>query len=329
MTALAVAGGLLSACGVSELAGDETPVDTNATTVPENNERGEAIPSEWADAVRSVERKYDGQVGVALALPGAGLEPDVPSASFAGSLLDGEAWSTAKVPIAVAVLREQEEIDDSLEASLSWSDNEAAEALWNSLGDWSGTGEGVDEVLRDGGDDNTTFHRDDVEYGESVPFGVTEWTLVDQATFGANLPCIDGGEEISQIMGHVVAEQRYGLGTIDGARFKGGWSPDDDGNYFVREFGIIPGAGSTFQTENEIPLSEDSETPTRTEGVGTDDREYSQYDSYPLPSEFVGISMAVQPGDGTYETAQDMLDELAAVIRENPVQGGTCSAASR
>lgn len=318
VTALVVAAGLLIGCGADNGAAGET-------TVPADNARGEAIPQEWADAVSAVENKYDGSVGLAMALPGAGLEADVPAAAFAGTLLDGPAWSTAKVPIGVAVLRERQEIDDSLEASLAWSDNEAAEALWNSLGDWSGTGDGVDEVLRDGGDMETEFQRSD-DAGGSTPFGLTEWSLVDQATFGANLPCIDGGEEISQVMGHVVQEQRYGLGTIDGARFKGGWSPDDDGNYFVREFGVIPGAGSSYVTENEVPVSEDPTSTTRTEGVGTQDRDYTQYDAYPLPSSFLGISVAVEPGDGTYETAQEMLDELAAVIRQHPVQGGSCTA---
>ena len=40
-------------------------------------------------------------------------------------------------------------------------------------------------------------------------------------------------------MGAIADDQRYGLGTIPGARFKGGWGPDESGMYLVRQFGTI------------------------------------------------------------------------------------------
>jgi hypothetical protein len=39
-------------------------------------------------------------------------------------------------------------------------------------------------------------------------------------------------------MGGVVPEQRWGLGTLPGIRFKGGWGPSEDGGYDVIQVGI-------------------------------------------------------------------------------------------
>jgi hypothetical protein len=42
-------------------------------------------------------------------------------------------------------------------------------------------------------------------------------------------------------MGRVVPEQRWGLGTVPGMRFKGGWGPSEDaaGPYEVIQVGIL------------------------------------------------------------------------------------------
>lgn len=45
------------------------------------------------------------------------------------------------------------------------------------------------------------------------------------------------------MMSRISPEQRYGLGLIDGALFKGGWGPDENGAYVIRQLGIIDGRG--------------------------------------------------------------------------------------
>ncbi len=40
-------------------------------------------------------------------------------------------------------------------------------------------------------------------------------------------------------MGRVEADQRWGIGTIAGSRFKGGWGPSPTGAYLVRQIGVI------------------------------------------------------------------------------------------
>ena len=46
-------------------------------------------------------------------------------------------------------------------------------------------------------------------------------------------------EPIFTLMGRVEAVQRWGIGTIAGSRFKGGWGPSPTGAYLVRQIGII------------------------------------------------------------------------------------------
>ena len=42
------------------------------------------------------------------------------------------------------------------------------------------------------------------------------------------------------LMGQIEPDQRWGLGQIPGAKFKGGWGPSLEGDYLVRQFGVIP-----------------------------------------------------------------------------------------
>ena len=121
---------------------------------------------------------------------------------------------------------------DLIDPMISESDNDAAESAWLSMGGEAAAAKAVNEVLGDGGDARTQFDA-------WVPPGDVQWELSDQAAFGANLTCIDGAKPVVEGDGEIVDYQSYGLGEIDGARFKGGWGPDYDGGYLSRQFGVI------------------------------------------------------------------------------------------
>ena len=55
----------------------------------------------------------------------------------AGEWSTGTAWSTIKVPLAIAGLRETDppEVTEAMRAAITQSDNDAAESIWASLGD--------------------------------------------------------------------------------------------------------------------------------------------------------------------------------------------------
>ena len=139
----------------------------------------------------------------------------------------------------MASIRATGAADANVTAAITVSDNAAAEAVWASLGDPATAAQAATDVLRDGGDTATEVNAERVR-PEFTAFGQTEWAVADQAVFGANLPCIDGGGAVLEPMSAIAADQRYGLGTIDGARYKGGWGPDESGRYLVREFGVLP-----------------------------------------------------------------------------------------
>ena len=192
-----------------------------------------AMDPELADEVEAIAKRFDGEAAIALAVPGATSEDGPVSA---GEVSDVAAWSTSKVPVAIASSRDNEWVADLVPTMISESDNDAAETLWVAMGGPNDAAAAVNEVLAEGGDVTT-------EFDAMVAPGDTPWELEDQAAFAANLSCIDGAEPVLEAMGEIVDYQSYGLGQIDGARFKGGWGPDDEGGYLSRQLGTIPVEG--------------------------------------------------------------------------------------
>ncbi|MBC3184998.1 hypothetical protein H7347_00085 [Corynebacterium sp. zg-331] len=155
-----------------------------------------------------------------------------------GEADEGPAWSTSKVPLALAALCANPGVIDDVEKALTASDNEAAARLWQSLGAPQEAGAAVEAILREAGDDHTRVETRRVR-PEFSSFGQTRWALPDQAAFAVVLPTLDGAQPVLEAMGRVIPEQSYGLGTIEAMRFKGGWGPDEWGRYTVRQFGLI------------------------------------------------------------------------------------------
>lgn len=153
--------------------------------------------------------------------------------SSAGDASGFASWSTMKVPVAIAALREHPEMTVEATNAIEVSDNGAADMLWNAT-----TPEAVEAVLAEGGTP-VTVERNIIRPGFSA-FGQTQWSVADQARFASNLACVAGSGPVLEMMGNVA--QNYGLGTIPAARFKGGWGPSISGAYEVRQLGLVPDA---------------------------------------------------------------------------------------
>ncbi|MET3859736.1 hypothetical protein ABIE38_000633 [Dietzia sp. 2505] len=210
----------------------------------------------WAD--------LDGVIGgtsrpVGIAVTAVGGGSDVLSA---GDVRSGVAWSTIKVPLAVAAARASPSSLEAATTAITASDNAAAERLWDSLGGGAASASGISAVLADGGDSTTQVPTARTRAEYSI-FGQTQWPLVDQARFGSLLPCIGSSNRVLDLMGQVSPDQSWGLGRIPGARFKGGWGPGESGGYLVRQFGIVPAA------EGELAVAIAVESASFDEGVGT------------------------------------------------------------
>ena len=136
------------------------------------------------------------------------------------------AFSTMKVPLAIAALRQSQAFYPDAEAAVTRSDNPAAHHMFGQV-----PAAGYEGVIREAGARTTT------------PAGYqmgTLWTTSDQAEFASGLRCVAGHEPVLDMMGRIVDYQHWGLGRIGGARYKGGWNYHE-GGHLARQFGLIPG----------------------------------------------------------------------------------------
>lgn len=178
------------------------------------------------------------RIGAEIGLAYAPLDhPE--NVNFLGSWSSGPAWSTIKVPLALALLRERGIVSSAMRSAITASDNAAAESIWEELGGGSVAANKVQTVLTDAGDPLTVVPSERRRSGFSV-FGQTDWSVGDQARFLARVACDPDAASVTHLMGEIVSGQQWGLGAIEDAYFKGGWGPGTDGLYLVRQFGVVP-----------------------------------------------------------------------------------------
>ncbi len=207
---------------------------------PSTGGQANVVPS--AAATGSLSRAY-AQFGALANRSGIAIFPTSGSArqlQTAGSLRTGVAWSSIKVPLAMAALAadRSQTTRARAAAAIQRSDNAAASALWARLGSGTAAASKTAAMLRRGGDSATVVQSRQVRPPYS-PFGQTVWSVASSARFGSALPCLREAGEVLPMMSAVVPDQRWGLGRIPGAAFKGGWGPVGRG-YLVRQVGVIP-----------------------------------------------------------------------------------------
>lgn len=176
-------------------------------------------------------RQLPAQVGLAVVPVGGG------QAFTAGTLTTDVAWSTIKVPLAIAALGADPTQIGNATAALTTSDNQAAQSMWDALGSGTPAAAQVQQVLARFGDPATMVQPHVTRAGYTA-FGQTEWPITAQAQFTAMLPCSPEAATVLSLMGQVSHDQSWGLGALPGAHFKGGWGPDESGGYLVRQLGI-------------------------------------------------------------------------------------------
>ena len=176
------------------------------------------------------------EAGIAVSAVGTGQPP-----MTLGQWRSGPAWSTIKVPLVIAALRDEPrpDVTDAMRAAIVGSDNAAAESIWTGLGDPVSAAHKVEAVLRETGDPTTV--RAQRSRPEFSAFGQTDWSLIDQARFMAKAVCDKANAPVFTLMGEVEADQLWGIGTVGDSRFKGGWGPSPTGSYLVRQMGVLAG----------------------------------------------------------------------------------------
>jgi hypothetical protein len=156
-----------------------------------------------------------------------------------GRWSSGVAWSTIKVPLAIAALRsDRSRAQDLVVKAITKSDNRAAEKLWSQLGDPADAARQVQVVVAECDDSATVVESRRLRRGFTA-FGQTQWTLDRQARFAAQLPLIPDAPAVIGLMRQLAVDQRWGL-AAKGIAAKAGWGPGVNGDYLVRQFGIMP-----------------------------------------------------------------------------------------
>ena len=183
---------------------------------------------------RLAPRLHTRSVGVRIAVVGR------TDAVSLGTWRAGPAWSTVKVPLSLAALARANTATTRglVQRAVTRSDNAAADALWSGLG--ARRAKAVDAALAAHGDAVTRTQAVRVRPPFSA-YGQTSWSLTNQVAFAKGLACATSRADalVKADMAAVTSSQRWGLGRITAARFKGGWGPDVHGRYLVRQFGLV------------------------------------------------------------------------------------------
>jgi hypothetical protein len=187
-----------------------------------------------------LQARLGGRIGLAVSGLGQGQK-----VQRLGPLNSVIAWSTSKVPVAMAVydggLSDSQQAN--LHAAITASDNAAAERLWAALGSGQQAAGAADAQLQAAGDEQTQIQPNRLRAG-FTPFGQTVWSLTDQARFTAGMACVPAGAQVLGLMNQTVASQRWGLGAAGvPAQLKGGWGPGSQpgvaGGYLDRQMGVL------------------------------------------------------------------------------------------
>lgn len=187
------------------------------------------------DDFPQLQRRVTAEIGIALT-PVGGTGPVL----TLGPWRSGPAWSTIKVPLVMAALRDEHpppEVTGQMVAAITQSDNAAADAIWAGLGDAATAAHKVERVLAEAGD-HTPVESTKLQPQFSA-YGQTHWALSAQVRFLSSAACDRRNTPVLNLMGQIEQRQRWGLGTIAGARFKGGWGPFPSERYLVRQMGLI------------------------------------------------------------------------------------------
>jgi hypothetical protein len=192
----------------------------------------QAAPTDLAAEFAQLAGRMNATMGLAVAAVDNGQ-----SVTTWGDWSQGPAWSTIKVPLVIAAYRQQHKTTDRMRAAITESDNAAAEALWAQLGNPTTAAQQVQQILQETGDPTTVESRR--LRTEFTAFGQTIWSLTDQARFTANAFCNPANAPIFDLMGQVEPQQSWGIGSIPGTQFKGGWGPSPSGKYLVRQIGVL------------------------------------------------------------------------------------------
>jgi hypothetical protein len=204
----------------------------------------------FASSFRRLRESLPGKVELSL-VPLSGGAPE----SLGGDVA-APGWSTMKVPVLAELLLDRgdrgltAEEQQLARSAITESSNEAIIALFEHLerthGGLAGASAAVQELFSRSGDQVTRVATAPPPPNAVTTFGQTLWKPSEAVKFfsalarGCLLPA-DGTAYVLDLMQQIESEESWGLGEADFSpvAFKGGWGPETDGGYVVRQAGIV------------------------------------------------------------------------------------------
>lgn len=196
-----------------------TTTKPKETTMPEPAQV--AIQKDLESAVAAVAQRTGAVVSAAVSLDGGTVNAST------GPEQVPVAWSTSKVPLAIAAAGAD---PATMQAAIENSDNDAADALWEYLGGGEQAAAAVRALI------GVPVPAQPTREGFSS-FGQTKWSLEEQASFAAELPCVANAGPVLQAMQKT--SQRFGFAEHPDTATKAGWGPRPDGRYEVRQMALV------------------------------------------------------------------------------------------
>jgi hypothetical protein len=245
---------------------------TNGSSAPLTGSGSVLKPGASASFAR-LQATLPGAIGLALSPLGNG------AGALFGTDTPAHGWSTTKVPVLVALMRARgaEGLTATeqgwAQLAITESDNQSILNLFGDLenlkGGLAGASDYVQAMLRQSGDDETVVATAPPPPGAVTTFGQTEWAPSEAVKFFRAFAngCLLPGDQtayVLNLMQHIVPSESWGFGeggfSVPVA-FKGGWGPEPNGVYLVRQSGIIdPGSsrGIAFSAVAHPPTGGES-----------------------------------------------------------------------
>jgi len=211
----------------------------------------------FAKSFRTLLEGLPGRVELSL-VPLSGGAPE----SLGGDIA-AHGWSTMKVPVLTELLLDRGDRGLSAEeqrlarSAITESSNEAILVLFahleQALGGLTSASGAVQELFSKSGDEATRVATAPPPPGAATTFGQTLWRPSEAVKFFSALArgCLLPSSETEYVLGlmqQIAPGESWGLGEagFSPVAFKGGWGPEPDGGYLVRQAGIVhvgePGA---------------------------------------------------------------------------------------
>lgn len=245
---------------------EELEQDVAESAEPTSEDDAEGIRVALTGAVDEIAAEFGVRAGVTTRAGGGIVH--------AGELQDTEAYpalpalSSIKVPVSIAAVQEKlragepaEDLAGDIDAAITVSDNDAALRMWQTLGQDEDAARELGALLAQGGDPtDTMIDRDREDYGG---FGDISWSLDHQTIFANRMACLLGSGQTLDAMGRLAEEHAGGLGQLENARVKGGWGDTAEGQFILREFGLVGPAGAQVPVSVAVIPEDGSEETAR------------------------------------------------------------------